>query len=224
MTMSCESYRAAISAEVDGEDPGIEPRLVEAHLRSCSGCRQFAESASATRRRTRVQVAPEIPDLSQQVVRRTAAEDRSSAAWIARWLLALVAAQIVVLSLPDLFASGQDAHSGRHLGAFGLAYAVGLVVVVVRPARARTMFHVALVLAAAMVVTAIVDIAQGRIPLVNETVHIPELFSVLFLWILARPRPATPDAPQLDLPQSDGEDSEHEGAEVRPLRPRSNEG
>jgi hypothetical protein len=38
-----------------------------------------------------------------------------------------------------------------------------------------------------MVVAATVDIAQGRVPLVNEAIHIPELFSLLFLWLLTRP-------------------------------------
>mgnify|MGYP001204882513 FL=1 len=224
LTMSCESYMAAISAEVDGEESGMEPRLLQAHLSSCPECRRFAESADAMRRRTRVQIAPEIPDRSTTVVRRAAAADRGSAAWIVRWLLALVALQIVVLTLPDLFSGGSDAHAARHLGAFGLAYAAGLVVVVVRPARARTMFHVALVLAAAMVVTAVVDIAQGRVPLVSETMHIPELFSVLFLWILARPRTEAPDTTTLDRPSWGGDD--HGGgqdAEVRSLRPRSGE-
>jgi hypothetical protein len=85
------------------------------------------------------------------------------------------------------------------------------------------MFHVALVLAAAMVVTAVVDIAQGRVPLVNEALHIPELFSVLFLWLLARPANVEPTtggpapAPSWDLDPSE----EHE-AQVHqlPRRPR----
>lgn len=211
MTSGCEDHRAAISARADGEDPGMDPAELDAHLASCASCRAFAEQAAATRRRHAVGPAPEIPDLSRQVVRRSAAQDRSSVAWIVRWLLGLVAVEIVVLAAPDLFASGDGAHSARHLGAFGLAYAVGLLVVVVRPARARTMFHVALVLAAAMLVTALVDIAQGRVPLVNEALHIPELLSVLFLWILARPLPVV-DGPADEI-ADDGP-----GATVRPLR------
>lgn len=224
MTMSCESCMAALSAEIDGEDPGVEPRLVESHLATCPDCRSFAESATAMRRRTAVQVAPDIPDLSSTVVRRTAAQDRSGAAFMARWLLALVAVQIVALTVPDLFSSGQDAHAARHLGAFGLAYAVGLLVVVARPARARTMLHVALVLAAAMVVTAVVDIAQGRIPLVSEAMHIPELFSVLFLWILARPRQAPVTAARFSTVDPDDDLVDHEDAQVHPLRPPPREG
>jgi hypothetical protein len=162
-----------------------------------------------------------MPDLSQKVARRAAAADRAGAAWIARWLLALVAAQIMVLAVPDLLATGDAAHSARHLGAFSVAYAVGLIVVVVRPARARTMFHVALVLAAGMVVTAVVDIAQGRVPLVNEALHIPELFSVLFLWVLARPRPEAIASPgRAGAREGGAEHDDADVAEVHQLRPR----
>jgi predicted anti-sigma-YlaC factor YlaD len=204
MTMGCEPYMVAISAQVDGEDPDIDTATLEEHLQHCASCRRFADDAASMRRRSRVGAAPDIPDLSRQVVQRTAAADRSSAAWMARWLLALVAVQIVVLAVPDLLASGESAHASRHLGAFGLAYAAGLIVVVVRPARARTMLQVALVLAAAMVVAATVDIAQGRVPLVNEAIHIPELFSLLFLWLLTRP----PGKPRDDQGPVSGDRSE----------------
>lgn len=220
MTMGCEPYMVAISAAVDGEDPQIDPATLEEHLAGCASCRRFADDAASMRRRHRVGAAPDLPDLSRQVVQRTAAADRSSAAWMARWLLALVAVQIVVLAITELLASGDTAHASRHLGAFGLAYAAGLAVVVVRPARARTMLQVAVVLAAAMIVTAVVDIAQGRVPLVSETIHIPELFSLLFLWLLARP-PREP-APSDDHGAPDDlgvRASEPSGATVHPLRP-----
>ena len=53
------------------------------------------------------------------------------------------------------------------------------------------MLHVAAVLAAAMVLIAVVDVAQGRVPLLGESTHLPEILSVWFLWILARPKPDT---------------------------------
>ena len=30
--MSCDHWQAAISARIDGEDMGVEPRLLDAHL------------------------------------------------------------------------------------------------------------------------------------------------------------------------------------------------
>ena len=67
---------------------------------------------------------------------------------------------------------------------------VGLLVVVVRPARARAMLPVAAVLAGALAITALVDLARGEVPLMGETSHLPELISVLLLWLLAVPAPS----------------------------------
>ena len=57
---------------------------------------------------------------------------------------------------------------------------------VLRPARARTVLPVAVVLAVALAATATVDVVRGDVPLVSEATHIAELLSVLFLWLLAR--------------------------------------
>jgi predicted anti-sigma-YlaC factor YlaD len=226
MSMSCETIRGAISAELDGEDPGVDRSTIESHVSACPDCRVFTLSAAEVRRRSQFEVAAEMPDLADQVVRRTVARDRSAAGWFPRVALAVIAVQIVALSLPELFASGHDAHSARHLGAFTLSYAVGLFVVVARPARARTMLPVSIVLAGAMAVTAALDVAEGRVPLIDESLHLPELFSVLFLWLLTRTRvaaasePSVPTLPGWIEELGSDTDDEHR-AEVRPLRRRA---
>lgn len=194
--MDCEGYRAAASARLDGEAPGIAGHGLDAHLRRCAACAAFEADAAAVMGRTRVAGTPDVPDLRRAVVRSNAAADRLASFGVARGLLTVVALQIVVLSLPDLFLVGTDGpevHSGRHLGAFQLAYAMGLLVVVARPARARTMLGVAAVLGVSMAITATVDVVQGRVPLVGEAAHLPELISVVLLWLIARPRIASPD-------------------------------
>ncbi len=182
--VTCEFYMAALSARADGEDPGINERVLDAHVEGCADCHRFDDSIGATRRAAVVASAPPIPDISKRVARLTAAEDRAGSWNIPRWLLLIVAIQVAAFALPELLGSN---HPSRHLGAFSLAYAGGLVMVVVRPARARTMLAVAAVLVASLLVTAIVDAAQGRTPLVYETSYIPEVLSVLLLWLLARP-------------------------------------
>ena len=67
--------------------------------------------------------------------------------------------------------------------------AVGLLVVVARPARARTMLPVATVLAGALFITAVIDLVNGKVPLIDETSHLPELLSVVLIWLLAVPSP-----------------------------------
>ncbi len=190
--MTCTTWIEALSARADGEDPGVDPRLLDAHLARCASCRDFEAQTEVLRSATRVAEAPRMPDLTRRVVKLNAIADRASRWGTVRALLGLVAIEALVLSVPALVL-GHDgsgsAHSARHLGAFTASYAVGLLVVVVRPARARTILPVALVLAGALSLTAVIDVAEGHVPLLGEAIHIPEMLSVLLVWLLARPAP-----------------------------------
>lgn len=188
--VQCERWLEAVSALVDGEPSPIDPRLVEAHLETCPSCRAYESTARRARRVAAITVAPSMPDLSATVTRQVVGADRGRTWSVARGLLAVVAAQIVVLSVPDVLGRGLEGsavHDARHLGAFSIAYGVGLAVVVARPARARTMLPVAAVLAIALLVTAVVDLANGEVPFVQEAVHVPEVLSVALIWLLAVP-------------------------------------
>lgn len=190
--MDCQRWRDAISARLDGEDTGVDPALLDAHLARCPGCRAFETEAGRARRGQRVGVAPAVPDLSRRVRKAVAVADRAGRWSIVRALLIVVAVQIVAFSLPALVLGDEQdtsSHAARHLGAFTAAYGVGLLVVAVRPARARAMLPVAAVLAGALVITAIVDLVDGRIPLVGEAQHLPEVLSVVLVWLLAVPAP-----------------------------------
>ena len=191
--VECERWRDAISARLDGEEPGIDPALVDAHLARCGHCRAFAADAAAARPAQRIGVAAPVPDLSNRVRHAVAASDRAGHWSIVRALLVVVAAEIIAFSLPALILGDEQdtaAHAARHLGAFTAAYGVGLLVVAIRPARARTMLPVTVVLAGALCITAVVDMVYGRVPLIGEAQHLPELLSVVLVWLLAVPAPA----------------------------------
>jgi len=189
---SCARWQEAISAAADGEDPGVDERLLGAHLARCAECRSFADFAGADRSRWRIRPAEPMPDLAPRVTKWAAVVDRAGRWSVVRALLAVVAIEIIAFSLPALVLGDEDqtsAHAARHLGAFTVAYAVGLLVVVVRPARARAMLPVAAVLAGALVITAIIDLVDGEVPLLGETQHLPEVLSVVLVWLLAVPTP-----------------------------------
>lgn len=191
MDMQCDAWREALSALADGEDPGVEQLLIDAHLRTCSSCRAFAAAIDGSRRRNLVGGAAVMPDLSRWVSKLAAIADRASAWGVARVLLLVVALEVIVLSVPALVAAGEGSvvHDGRHLSAFSIAYGVALIVVVARPARARTVLPVAAVLTGALLITAVVDLVEGNVPLLGEAVHLPEVISVVLVWLLARPGP-----------------------------------
>jgi predicted anti-sigma-YlaC factor YlaD len=195
--MDCSRWRDALSAMADGEDAGIDERLVAAHLARCPGCQSYEQ---LVRRGPDLAVVVDntaMPDLSKKISRLNAAADRAASWSVLRILLAVVAAQVILFSLPALILGeehGVATHAARHLGAFGVAYGVALFVVVVRPARARSILPVALVLAGAMVLGAIVDLATGRIPLVGEAQHLPQIISVFLVWFLAVPSTSRDDS------------------------------
>ncbi|MEQ1701887.1 MAG: zf-HC2 domain-containing protein [Ilumatobacteraceae bacterium] len=192
--MQCDQWIEAISARADGEEVGVDERLLDAHLAHCASCRSFAAAIDGSRRRLVVQEAPVMPDLSRRVAKSNAVLDRAGKWSIIRVLLIVVAAEIIVMAVPQLvLGDGEaNAHDARHLGAFSIAYAVALLVAAVRPARARTVLPVAAMLAGALLVTGIVDLANGTVPLLNEASHIPEILSVVFVWLLAMPAPQRP--------------------------------
>ncbi|MEY4338584.1 MAG: hypothetical protein RLZ14_434 [Actinomycetota bacterium] len=190
--MSCDHWQAAISARIDGEDLGVEPRLLEAHLARCASCRSFEAVLGGGPRMVRLEEATPMPDLSGPITRLAAAADRAAALSIPRVLLGVVSIEVLLLALRSLVLGSSDdafAHAARHLGAFSFAYGVGLLVVVLRPARARAMLPVAAVLAGALAITAVIDMANGTVPFLGEVIHLPELLSVVLIWLLAVPGP-----------------------------------
>lgn len=208
MTDNCDRWREAISARADSEDPSIELSLIDAHLALCPACTTYAADIASTRSAFRIAAAPTMPDLSDAVVKRLAAQDRRS--WsVARGLLAVVALQILAFALPVLLLGdeeGTPSHGARHLGAFTVAYAIGILYVAFRPARARAMLPTAAVLMAALVISGIVGVIDGATTFVNELSHLPELLSAPLLWLVARPTPSNPAPsrrPVLRLTHSD---------------------
>ncbi len=189
--MSCDAWIEAISARADGEDPGVDERLLDAHLQHCASCRAFDAAIGSARRRTLVTEATPIPDLSARVTKLNALADRASRWGMVRALLVVVAIEVIVFAVPGLvLGSGEaSAHEARHLGAFSVAYGIALLVVAIRPARARTVLPVAAFLATALVITAAVDLVGGSIPFDGEITHVPEIASVVLVWLLAAPSP-----------------------------------
>ncbi len=197
--MTCQPWQEAISALADGEAAGVDERLLDAHLARCPGCRRFRADVEQSARAVRVRPAEAMPDLAPRVVKLNAIADRASRWGPVRGALAVVGFQIIGLSLPALVLGDEaatSAHAARHLGAFTVAYGVGLLVVAVRPARARAMLPVAQVLAGALLVGAVIDILDGNVPMTGEITHLPELASVVLVWLLAIPAPRRSPAAQ----------------------------
>jgi predicted anti-sigma-YlaC factor YlaD len=210
--MNCDVWREAISAREDGETPTIDARLLDAHLSGCVECRSYSENVQLLRRAASIGVSKPMADMSGHIVRAARSADRRSVWWVLRLALGVVACQVIVLSTPALLlghSQGSDKHAARHLGSFAVAYAIGLLVVALRPAKARGMLPLAAALAGCLAITGIIDIAEGHVPAVTEVHHIPEVLGLILLWVLAMPKNLPADTTKRSLPRLHSVDGAH---------------
>lgn len=198
--MRCTRFREAISARIDGEDPGLPTGEIDAHLAECPDCRAWADAAASPALRFPASPADPVavdPALLARLVRPTATAPAhhgllSTIEW--RVVLVIIGLAQVAFAWPGGFLD--DGHASIHLAheltAWDMGLAAGFLVVAWRPARAWGMLPLVGVLVAAMVVTSGVDLASGHALLGRETVHALALAGLGCVWALARraPRPS----------------------------------
>ncbi len=199
--MRCEPCREALSARLDGEDPGVAPDLVERHLATCTACTAFAEGSGLLRRRLAVRPADAVPDLTgpildaaptfappSPVVTPVAARTAATSHWT-RWALLGVALTQLAISVPPMILghdAGAPIHVARELGSWYLALSAALLLVVLRPSRAQGLVPFAAALAVAMFGTAVVDVVSGGASAGAESQHLLDLAGLGLLWAIAR--------------------------------------
>lgn len=190
--MSCDPYREALSALLDGEASPVEADVLDAHVQRCPGCTAWVAELGGLHRMVRVRAAETIPDLTAPIlaaapaVARPAPIERISTT---RWALFVVALTQLLLAAPALL-FGEDAgasmHVARELGSFDVALAVGFLVAAWQPARAWGLLPVAAALGLVMALTAAVDLVGGTATTVGEAHHLLDLAGLGLLWVVAR--------------------------------------
>lgn len=199
--MRCTRFREAISARIDGEDPGLPAEEIDAHLAGCPECRSWATAATSPALGAAASPGDPVaidPALLARLVApaATAGTNRSGLMSTVEWrtVLAVIGLAQLVLAWPGGFLEGGHAsiHLSHELTGWDMGLAVGLLVVAWRPARAWGMLPLVAVLVAAMVVTSGVDLVSGHALLGREAVHALALAGLGCVWALARrvPRPS----------------------------------
>ncbi|MEL6890359.1 MAG: zf-HC2 domain-containing protein [Actinomycetota bacterium] len=184
---ACDPIPELLSARLDGELGGDELVLLDEHLAGCAECRALADRLERADRHVRVRPAHPVPDLREAVLARVQPARLGRGGWL-RPALAWVSVVICVQSVIALVSgevSGADTHQARHLGAFGLALAVGFAYVVWRPHRAVGMLPFTSALLAAMLVSAVIDVIDGGSSVLAEAVHLGELIGLALVWMIA---------------------------------------
>jgi predicted anti-sigma-YlaC factor YlaD len=182
--VNCNDWNAAITALVTGSTTRFETDEIRAHADRCPTCRGRRDAlllGSAP--------PPRSSDLATEVVKAARRLDRAAVAPLLRGALVITAAVTLAVHLPELVRGGSHdvaEHVARHAAVCPVAFAVALGVVALRPSRARGLLPVTAALAAALVLTAAIDISRGITPIMAETDHLTEVIGAALVWLTAR--------------------------------------
>ena len=182
--------REAISARIDGEEPGLPDDVLDAHLASCAACQGWQQRAHGVTRRVRLGGSFLDRDLSPQVL----AAFPPAAARLRRLLVqraglaALAVAQLAITVPLLIFGHDQDAgaHAAHELGSFDLALAIAFAVGAARPALSAGLAWPCGIAAAGLAGTAIADLIGGQTVGADEAQHLIALFGAALLFWQAR--------------------------------------
>ena len=185
--MNCDQVREALSAAADGEAHLDERRATHAHVDACAPCAAYAARLNELDRMVRIRPAEAVPDLVRSVTSRTRPGQLGRGGWL-RPALAWLALVIALQHLPALVlgnTGGMETHMSRHLGAFGVALAIGFAFVAWKPHRAFGLLPLVAALVVTMLVSTVFDVLDGGRSALSESVHVTELIAFALLWMIA---------------------------------------
>lgn len=187
--MECNDWQTEITALANGEPTLIDAHRVREHVAGCPRCQRHRVALITDPRPIDPGPVAQAPQLAETVVRTARKLDRGAVSPILRVALALTATALLVLHAPTLVlgGAGHDTaeHAARHAAACPVAFAIALVAVALRPAKARGLLPVTAALAAALFITGAVDISRGMTPILAEADHLPEIIGALLVWLTA---------------------------------------
>lgn len=186
-SLGCEQARIVMSAAIDGEASPAERVDLDEHLAGCPSCTTVADRMIVLGRGISVRPAESVPDLVTSVTSRVRPAQLGRGGWI-RPALVWVAIVIFVQNIGALVmgnTDGAETHLARHLGAFGVALAIGFAYAAWRPHRAFGMLPFVAALVATIIASTGFDVIDGGRTAVAEAAHIGELVGLVLLWMLA---------------------------------------
>jgi predicted anti-sigma-YlaC factor YlaD len=187
--MQCDRFHAAISARIDGEDPGVPDGALDAHRKGCAACRAWEQRAHAVTRRARLGGSFLDHDLTAQVLAAAPAAPGRRRSLSQRAGLAAVAIAQLAITVP-LLLLGHDHDAGTHaaheLGSFDLSLAIAFAVGAVRPALSAGLAWPSAIAAAGLTATAVLDLIDGQTLGADEAQHLVAVAGALLLIWQAR--------------------------------------
>lgn len=188
--MECDRAREAVSARIDGEDPGLPASALDAHLAGCAACRAWQQQAHEVTRRARLGAPFPEHDLTGQVLAAVAPARPGLRRKLAqRGGLTVLALGQLAITVPLLLLGhdhGAGTHAAHELGSFDLALAVAFAIGAARPALSAGLAWPCGIAAASLVVTAVIDIIGGHTIGADEAQHLIAAAGAALLFWQAR--------------------------------------
>jgi RNA polymerase sigma-70 factor, ECF subfamily len=205
--MRCDVAREALSARLDGERPQVLPQQVDAHLESCSRCRNWLIGAAVQSRRLASVTPGNGPDLVEKIMASIGEQATGRHRWMRtlrshyrRWGLiavgafqvAIAAAQISGIDFGMVSSHMHGAMSGEHLmhesTAWLLALGLAMMAAGVWPVAAIGVAAITGVYCVALLGYVIVDAFAGEVTATRIASHMPLLLGLAFALLVARER------------------------------------
>ena len=241
--MRCDSIREALSALLDGEDPGLDRASVDEHLRTCPGCRRWRDDAARINRLAALNPAgdeapPGLVDTVMDTYRVPRSARLSHLARAGLLVVALLQLGIGVLGLLPAASAprhgghgtlpGLDGHLGHEATAFNVAIGAALLWIAAKPRTARGPVPLLAVFVLALTGLSALDLVTGEVGWQRLASHLPAAAGLLLAGVLARLHPAPDPVPghtsgddSADTAAGTAQADDHRWATVVEHRPRS---
>lgn len=199
--LSCESYREALSARLDGEDDPADIPAVEAHLAACPGCREWNDAAARVTRLARTgAVGPEIA-LDDEVLDAAPGPGRARAALALRGLLGALGVGQFLLGVVQITGGARTSvlHASQHVAGVGpghlwhesaawnLALGVGFVWIALRRARPTGLLPTLTMFVGVLTLLSANDMLVDRVDVQRLLSHGFVVAGYLIIVLLSRP-------------------------------------
>ena len=191
MDVTCERYREAASARLDGEPLQMPASALDHHLSSCADCAAWLEAATRLGRAYRV-TGQTPPDLSARILDRVVLPGARIRRY-RRWLRAVLAVLGLVqwaLAMPGLFGNSvgmqMSMHAAHESAAWNLALGASFLAVAVKPVRAVGTLPILATFVLVLGVLSIPDLADGTVGGARLASHLGVVLGLVMVTLMSR--------------------------------------
>ncbi|UQX87659.1 zf-HC2 domain-containing protein [Jatrophihabitans telluris] len=189
--MTCERYREAASARMDGEPLQLPASALDHHLATCSQCAAWLAEAERLGRALRIS-GQTAPDLSAAILNDVVLPARRLGRYRRRLRLGLIALGFVqwALAVPALFGNSvgmsMGVHTSHESAAWNLALGASFLAVAVKPSRASGTLPILATFVVVLSALSISDVATHAVDPARLASHIGVVLGLLLVGLVAR--------------------------------------